>query len=315
MWHLLAQQGPSGFQATFDKLARTPLSQILIFAAIVTGLRLIIYPIIRNSLPHRRTGSFAFIRFSNELLDAFAYAAIVVFFLIRPYGIQTFTIPTGSMLETLQINDLLIANKAIFRYTNPKRGDIVVFKPPEYALDSHQKDVDYIKRVVGVPGDLIEVKGGQLHRNGEAISEPFLADQFINSDWKLVQYQGSHAPWSGRFIPVTYADMGFEAIANYHTPTSREFAIGAVTTNPEYQLFSIPREWKMRQDLSAKENRMMQELLEAKPAPIPPGHLLMMGDNRNNSFDGRGWGLIPYESVVGRSEVIIVPFSRWRVTR
>lgn len=314
MLPLLAQQEPSNFQKLFDQLARTPLSQVLTFVTVCTVLRLAAFPYLTKTPPHRRTGNYGTVRFFNELLDAVIYAGVVVFMLIRPFGVQTFLIPSGSMLDTLQINDFIIANKAVYRSSEPKRGDIIVFKPPRYALDANQTDVDFIKRLIGVPGDVIEVRDGSLYRNGKRITEPYLKDPYINSDWKLVHYTGPYARWKDLYIPVTYQKADLNSSANYETYVSRQWAIGFRDENTGEPERSVPSSWKAREDFTPEEAKAMQYLVDAPPAAIPPGHFLMMGDNRNNSYDGRGWGLITRDAIVGRSEIVWWPPPRWRRT-
>lgn len=282
-------------QNTIDTLARTPISLIVYIAAIATVLRLAIYGATKNVAMHQRGAWWSIARIVNEGLDAIVYALIFVFLLIRPFGIQAFTIPSGSMVPTLQINDYIVANKAIYRYSNPKVGDIVVFKPPERGIPQDQKgrDIDYIKRVRGVPGDIVEIKDNILYRNGKPIDEPYIrftrqvADTAFEDipkstaerwDFKLVYHKGD-------WWPVQYDESSVNPrgrVAAEFVPTSFEEA---------------------------------EELRKAKPAPIPKGFLLMMGDNRLNSFDSRGWGLVPRESVIGRAEFIWFPLGRWGPTR
>jgi signal peptidase I len=97
------------------------------------------------------------------LLVSFA----LVFGFVRPFVMEAFWIPSGSMIPTLQINDRVLVNKFIYRFTEPERGDIVVFESVE---DSEQ---DLIKRVVGLPGDEIAVRNGTLFVNGEPQREPY----------------------------------------------------------------------------------------------------------------------------------------------
>jgi len=97
------------------------------------------------------------------LLVSFA----LVFGFVRPFVMEAFWIPSGSMIPTLQINDRVLVNKFIYRFTEPERGDIVVFQSVESA------DQDLIKRVVGLPGDEIAVRGGKLFVNGEPQKEPY----------------------------------------------------------------------------------------------------------------------------------------------
>jgi signal peptidase I len=281
LWLLAqGQHQPSGALALVDKLARAPLSTVLAVVAACTVVRLALAPYLARVEPHRRTGFFSGVRLFNELLDAIVYAGVVVFMLIRPFAIQTFFIPTGSMLETLQIQDFIVANKFVYRIGEPKHGDIIVFKPPAYGLLPGQGDSDYIKRCIGLPGDLIEIIDGVLYRNGEKVPEPYVTHHDPTS-FKLVEHKG-------RIYPVRYA-AGHANSGPVWSESAREFA----ATSREEEL----------------------ELLNAPPVRIPEGYFLPMGDNRAGSFDGRFWGLVPRKSLIGRSEIIWLPVSRWRITR
>lgn len=298
MLPFLAQvQEPNKFADYIDKIARTPLSQVVYFVAACTAIRLLLYPFLMRTDPHKRSGAYAAARILNETLDAIVYAGVFVFLLIRPFGIQAFKIPSGSMLNTLQINDFIVANKAIYRYTDPKPGDIVVFKPPKRGLlPGNPTDVDYIKRCIGTPGDLIEIKAGVLYRNGTPVAEPYVyyLDGYghplqkedragFERDFRLVEYKG-------QIWPLTIAG---------------EFVNNDERTAADYRVSSDP--------VVAEEQ--MRVLLSLPPAKVPKGYYLMMGDNRFNSFDGRAWGLVPRDDVIGRSEFVWWPPSRWGATR
>jgi signal peptidase I len=327
--------GPGGFQQTVDNLARTPLSQIVIFVAICSLIRIVIYPYLRKTPAHRRHGAYPFAKFLNEAMDAIVYAGVFVFMLIRPFAVQAFLIPSGSMLQTLYLNDFIVANKAIYRYTEPKVGDIIVFKPPKWALDKGQNDIDFIKRCQGVPGDVVEVRQGRLFRNGAFVDEPYLSNSSkygtaangnpdevgagvrMATDWKLIHYLGKARPaLYDRYFPVQirrdFSDG--EPRFNYGSPAMicHEFAVGDADADSG---LSAVRSWKPAGTLTDKEWEYERELEAAPPAAIPKGYVLMMGDNRDNSYDGRAWGLVPREDVVGRSEFIWLPINRWRVTR
>ena len=321
MWSLLlAQSGPSKSQQLFDQLARTPLSHVLLFVGACSVIRLAINPYLLKTPPHLRMGAYAPLRFLNEVLDAIIYAGVVVFMLIRPFAVQTFLIPSESMVHTLEVNDFIIANKAIYRYTEPQRGDIIVFRPPKEALDAGQEDVDFIKRLMGKPGDLVEVKDGFAWRNGQKLTEPYVNATQIDFTWKLVHYTGPYLPWKDRYIPVFYNDS-MDPSANWQTYTSRAYAVGYDTSFPGIELHSVPpfqpvSAWKQStQEFTPDEKARMDYLVKAPPAKIPDGFFLMMGDNRNESYDGRGWGLVPRDNIVGRAEVIWWPPSRWGKTR
>src|ERR687886_3092733 len=97
------------------------------------------------------------------LLVSFA----LVFGFVRPFVMEAFWIPSGSMIPTLEIGDRVLVNKFIYRFTEPKRGDIIVFR----SVDNPNEDL--IKRVVGLPGDKIAVRGGTLFVNGKSQKEPY----------------------------------------------------------------------------------------------------------------------------------------------
>ncbi len=292
---LVAQASqPQGAIYWIDKVARTSLSKIVIFAIVLTAVRLLLYPTIKNTPAHMRTGSYTFARWVNEICDALVYAAVVVFMLVRPFGIQTFHIPTGSMLETLHERDFIIANKLVYRYSDPKVGDIVVFHPPKEAFHGGQEETDYIKRLVGAPGDVVEYKNLVLFRNGKPVTEPYMffhtggiyaSSPFValpKSEWptlvnevmdfKLIEVDG-------RTVPLLYkGDMVQNQVSAFLPP--------------------LPNDWT------------------SKPATkIPTGYYLFMGDHRNGSFDGRFWGLVPRKNIIGRSEVVMLPFTHAGKTR
>jgi signal peptidase I len=97
------------------------------------------------------------------LLVSFA----LVFGFVRPFVMEAFWIPSGSMIPTLKIGDRVLVNKFIYRFTEPRRGDIIVFE----SVDNSNEDL--IKRVVGLPGDKIAVRGGKLFVNGKPQREPY----------------------------------------------------------------------------------------------------------------------------------------------
>ncbi|MDP9111491.1 MAG: signal peptidase I, partial [Candidatus Eremiobacteraeota bacterium] len=109
---------------------------------------------------------------AREYLDAFIVAGLVALFLIT-FVIRTNYIPSGSMLPTLHVHDVLLVNEFEYRMRLPRRGDIVVFKPPIPSKD------DFIKRVVAVPGDTLSIHDGSVYVNGRALVEPYIAQNPI----------------------------------------------------------------------------------------------------------------------------------------
>ena len=296
LWNFLAQsQEPSNLIFWVDKVARTPLSKVLIFALVLSAVRLVLYPYLKNTPTHKKTGLFSFARIVNETCDAFIYAAIVVFMLVRPFGIQTFHIPSGSMVETLHEGAFIVANKLVYRFNDPEVDEIAVFRPPEHAFLPDKPRSDYIKRVVGVPGDVIEIRDKVFYRNGKVIEQPFVtistrilngyqivvgdaADLEPMADFKLVKD-------GDRYIPIL---MDGSLVNTSHLGTVEKFQV------------------------SFEEG---QRLAALPPAKIPEGYYLFMGDHRTFSSDGRMWGLVPRENIIGRSSFIMFPFGHAGKTR
>jgi signal peptidase I len=103
---------------------------------------------------------------------AIVIGALAVALIVKTFLIQAFFIPSGSMESTLQIGDRVLVNKLSYQLHDIHRGDIVVFERPPKVADSEIKDL--IKRVVGLPGDVVEGKDGKVYVNGEALEEQYL---------------------------------------------------------------------------------------------------------------------------------------------
>jgi len=108
--------------------------------------------------------------FAREYLDPFIVAGSAAFLLIT-FVARTYYIPSPSMVPTLQVGDVLLVNKFQYRFGLPHEGDIVVFPPPIPTSD------DFIKRVIGRPGDRLAVKSGVVYLNGKALSEPYISER------------------------------------------------------------------------------------------------------------------------------------------
>lgn len=96
--------------------------------------------------------------------------AFVLSIFIRNYVIDTRIVPTGSMLPTIQLQDRLIVDRVFYKFDSFKRGDIVVFQAP----DSAQEDLDLVKRLIGLPGEKVEIKNGKVFINDQALNEPYI---------------------------------------------------------------------------------------------------------------------------------------------
>jgi signal peptidase I len=304
----LAQAAPGGWASTVDKVARTPQSVVVEYVLVLTAIRLVFYFLTKNVAAHRREGWVSILNFlGNDVCDPVAYAGIVVFLVIRPYIVQAFTIPSGSMVKTLLVNDFIVANKLVYRFADPKEGDIVVFQPPRDALtdlavggtqldSDNQIKVDFVKRCIGVPGDTVELKSGVLYRNGKKVEEPYV-------DYTMA----TNHPDDTLFRSETDQERADDPIPDFKLVTHNgdvwpvEYHGMLVNSDPRY---SAPR-------FQSQDIAVMKQLLDAPPAKVPPGYFLMMGDNRNNSYDGRCWGLVPRADIVGRCEWIWFPLGRF----
>lgn len=307
LWSALAQSaagdGKLNFAMMIDKVARVPISKIVIFAVVLTVFRLAVYAYLKNTPIHLREGIYSFAKFANDLADALIYAAIVVFMLVRPFAIQTFFIPSASMVDTLRIGDFIIANKFIYRASEPVPGDIVVFKPVDRAYGPQtEPDSDFIKRLIGGPGDLVTFDKYVLYRNGQEVTEPYKVltkntpthdEVFPQEDidriaktwsypdvvnlpkFKLIQYKGD-------IVPMFYND------------------------EPGREQLQIYPYTKDNVDL---DGDAAKELISEPAEKIPAGKYLMVGDNRNGSDDGRFWGLIPRENIIGKAEFVWMPLA------
>lgn len=263
-------EAPSGIINYIDKVARIPVSQIVPFLAVCTLIRIAIFPTLRTTPIHKRFTNYTIFKAVNEFCDALAYAGLFVFLIIRPFLVQTFYIPSESMIDTLKIGDYTIGNKFKYRFEEPKHGDIVIFKAGPNAKVNVE---DFVKRLIGVPGDLVEVKDGLLYYNEKQIKEPYLKEPRMNFDFKLVHYKGRYIPLMIQGEVINQLGMGI---------------------SPVYALDPIEA----------------QEALALPAVKIPEKYFLMMGDNRNGSYDSRGWGLVPRQDIVAKCECIWMPINR-----
>jgi len=215
---------------------------------------------------------------------------------IRTFAFQNFMIPSGSMKETLLIGDFLFVSKYAYGYTNysfpfspriikgrlfdvpPKRGDVVVFRGP------YDHNIDYIKRIVGLPGDTIQMRQGYLYINGIACAvRP--DDVFEDQLW-LAKGVRTYSE-KGRIIPryIETLPNGVE----YKIVKQQKFGDGKLDNT---QVYHVPR-----------------------------NHYFVMGDNRDSSSDSRVLshiGFVPSHHLIGRAEVIffstsakLFDFSNW----
>ncbi len=211
------------------------------------------------------------------------FPVIVIVFLLRSFLVEPFKIPSGSMLPTLFVGDFILVNKFTYGIRipivnhklidigSPQRGDVMVFRYPR------DTSVDYIKRVVGLPGDTVSYFNKRLTINGQAVKTVAKGD-FVNKE----RYQVS------KQFAETFDDKEHLLLVEDDAPAMTGF----VEAFPQRDKCQYTR--------------------EGLTCTVPPGHYFMMGDNRDNSQDSRVWGFVPDENIVGKAFFIWFNFSELR---
>jgi len=210
------------------------------------------------------------------------FPVIAVVFVLRSFLFEPFKIPSGSMIPTLLVGDLILVNK--FHYGvrlpvvnlkitegNPvQRGDVMVFRyPPRPSLD-------YIKRVIGVPGDEIAYLNKQLTINGVPIEKAARPDFFDEDSMRYIKQFEEKIPLGSKADD----NQGMRVHKLLNDIDRPAFVPGA----DEYAF---------------KEN--CRYTVEGLTCKVPEGHYFMMGDNRDNSLDSRYWGFVPEKKHCGQS--------------
>ena len=211
------------------------------------------------------------------------FPVIVVVFLLRSFLFEPFKIPSGSMIPTLHIGDLILVNK--FHYGirlpvantkitagNPvQRGDVMVFRYPP------KPSVDYIKRVVGIPGDEVAYLNKKLTINGQPVASEALPEYFDESVMRYFRHERESLPGKTHQIIIDNERPAF-------IPGADEF--------------------------QGREN--CRYSVEGVVCKVPEGQYFMMGDNRDNSLDSRYWGFVPDKNIVGKAFFVWMNFGNFK---
>ncbi len=209
--------------------------------------------------------------------------AVLVAFLIRSFVVEPFKIPSSSMVPTLLVGDHIFVNKFIyglripltkkhyFQYKTPQRGDVVVFIYPD------DESKDFIKRVIGVPGDEIKFDGTDYYLNGEKLSR--------------TEVEVTQDPSNRRLLDVT---NGAWPKKIPYTASWRDFSIQRETIDGHDHLIQYEKDIVFR-----PLGHFVAE--NGGTVKVPEGSLFVSGDNRDNSSDGREWGFVPMDNVKGKA--------------
>jgi signal peptidase I len=278
---LLEVAWPVLFIAVMGLLLKfTDFAAVLLLAAVITGL---IWLWDAKWARQRRTAGEPE-PIVVDMARAF-FPVIVVVFLIRSFWVEPFKIPSGSMKPTLLVGDFILVNKYTYGIRLPvlnrkvvdvnplARGDVVVFRYPA------DPSVDYIKRVVGLPGDKVVYRNKRLTVNGEAVAEK--SDGFY-----------------------TDSELNYLRLPTYiETLGTHIHQIMVVPGQPPVDLAQV-RQFAHRDNCDYND--------EGFSCTVPPGEYFMMGDNRDQSSDSRYWGFVPDENIKGRAFLVWMNFGDFR---
>jgi signal peptidase I len=213
----------------------------------------------------------------REFFEQGLITVIMALFLMT-FIAQAVAVPTGSMQNTINIGDHLFVNKFIFGKPTPilgpllptreiRRGDIIVFKLPNDAK------INYVKRVIGLPGDTVQVKGHRVFVNGEELPEERALVQGIGGpDPELTIVNVEPKP-QGAWYRVYYDAERYSSSDDYEVNTRAQYGV-------------------------------------SEPAKVPDGHYFVMGDSRDNSEDSRYWGFVPRENIFARALYVHLSFDQ-----
>lgn len=282
-----------------ERLANLSIVEVLVTVAVLLVLR---YVLLKQKSPAAKSVA--------EIAESLAIAMALVFLIIRPFIVQAFFIPSASMRPTLLENDHILVNKFIYRFKEPKLGDVIVFKSP---IEAGHNEVDYIKRVIGVPGDTVRITRGYVligdipyyHDRLRSMLYRYSRD---GGDGKVKLINGKVLLDGSVITPAEVAAASPTPDAEVKVVPGKVYLNGKpihepyIAEDPErnYPEPETPEKWIV---VDKQGNQLVK---------IPKGKLLVMGDNRNDSDDARRWGLLDRKRVLGKAMFIFWPLNRIR---
>lgn len=288
-----------------------------------------------------------------ELIESGLLVVVGMFLIVRPFVLQAFFIPSPSMEPTLigknGVGDRILVNKLVYRLARPSRGDIVVFLPPASALDGGGTEespgvpINFIKRLVALPGDRVVVKAGAVWIDGERYTHADIrsrlagAGVFGDVDPDSDLQADHHVKFTDNAVVVDGAPMPNDRLASLMVSdphatvrivpgetivNGRVLDEPFVAEDPDYDLRIFDGEsLKFDPIEGPKLNGIVIPMRQyrvdeaAGPGVVPNGDCLMLGDNRNDSRDSSEWGPLDERRIVGRAQFVFWPPKRVRVIR
>ena len=243
-------------------------------------------------------------------------AAVLIALALRAFVVEAFKIPSSSMYPTLEIGDHIFVNKflygigipwtnvKLFQLRGPKRGEVIVFKYP------CEPDRDYIKRVVALAGDTVEVRCHVVYINGTAVPSALV-------DAK-VQYENKDENtdvWSWERVSryrETVADLEYDTFHDENRPLERNrAALRGDFPGEVLQTCSTPKAATQVRGKIVDTKPETEACVPHRHYVVPPDHVFVMGDNRDNSNDSRAWGSVPVDAIKGKALFIWLSYRNW----
>jgi signal peptidase I len=227
--------------------------------------------------------------------------AVVLFLVVRAFLVEAYKIPSGSMEGTLLVGDFLLVNKLVYgaevpftgrrlpRVEAPARGDVIVFQWPSDIRKN------FVKRLVGLPGDTLAMRGGVLYVNGVAQRERYVTHTEPGADPSYEDFR-----WQRDYVARTAAAEQFPARSVGGTRTAIAAAPGQLDTPIDF-LAPVPRPGRNPGDHPSRNNW--------GPLVVPVSSYFVLGDNRDNSLDSRYWGFVPDSLLRGRPLVVYYSYA------
>ena len=203
--------------------------------------------------------------------------AIVVCIIIptRLFVVTPYNIPSSSMEDTLLVGDRILVNKLAYAFQPPKKGDIITLVPP------HERDKHYLQRIVALENDTVEIQGKTLFVNGQAVQEDYTKYVYDQPGFRGSSPRPPFPPFRSQPQDLPTFER-WQEFSDFDEKTFERYFKDYTTSLKEY-----------------------------RPFVVPPGYVFAMGDNRDQSYDSRGWGPVALSDIKGQAFMIYWSANPW----